>query len=81
MIDLLIDKLSQRFRSENDLSDITWGVAETAPEFQEPFSRFFFSKFDESENIVSFVREFTNDDQARLLCQDPIWILNHKAFI
>lgn len=62
MLNLLIEKLSQRFRSENDLSDITWVVAETAPEFQKLFLKFFFQTFDETENIVAFVREFTNED-------------------
>ena len=62
MLKVFIDKLSQRLRSENNLSDITWAVSEVCPIFQSMFLKFFFQDFGDNENITAFVRELSKDD-------------------
>lgn len=42
MLKQFIINLSQRFRSENDLSDVTWTMCQTSDEFQYLFLEFFF---------------------------------------
>ncbi len=42
MISKFIQNLSSRFRSENDLSDITWTMCETSEKFKYHFIKFFF---------------------------------------
>lgn len=57
MTDTFFDKLSHRFRSENDLSDITWALGESCPLFQQLFLKFFFSGLSDSSKIEIFKRE------------------------
>lgn len=56
-----IQNLSYRFRSENDLSDVTWTMCETSKKFKSFFIRFFFSNLNNIETVILF-REKSNED-------------------
>lgn len=62
MLAQFIVNLSHRFRSENDLSDVTWTMCQTSDRFQCVFLKFFFPSFDDdcSETILN--REKSQDD-------------------
>lgn len=55
-----IVNLSSRFRSENNLSDITWTMCRTSDLFQESFVHFFFPGLDTNEIFLQ--REYPDDD-------------------
>jgi len=61
VIENFFDKLSYRFRSENDLSDITWALGESCPKFQQLFLKFFFNEISDFPKITVFKREHTED--------------------
>ncbi len=51
MIVNLFSNLSKRLRSENNLSDITWALAETFHEFKEKVMKFFFPELKDCKNV------------------------------
>lgn len=61
MIDIFLDILSSRKRSENDLSDITWALCLSSHSFQSLFIKFFFPDT-EFLNISRFEREKIEKD-------------------
>jgi hypothetical protein len=61
MTDSFFDKLSDRFRSENDLSDITWAICEACPIFQKLFVQFFFNDISDISKISIFKREHSSE--------------------
>lgn len=61
MIEIFLDILSERKRSENDLSDITWALCLSSHSFQSLFLNFFFPDT-EFINIARFEREKTKGD-------------------
>ncbi|MBQ5925720.1 MAG: hypothetical protein IIX03_03310 [Paludibacteraceae bacterium] len=67
MLETFIENLSYRFRSENDLSDMTWTMCKTDSRFKVEFLKFFFGKL-ESFNVddelkeIELIREYTQND-------------------
>jgi hypothetical protein len=77
MTELFFEKLSHRFRKENDLSDITWALGEACAPFQKLFIKFFFSDIDESSRVTLFKREHSDDD-----CRPDFYLkIDGKEFI
>lgn len=62
MLAEFISNLSYRFRSENDLSDVTWTLCQTSDKFQCVFLRFFFPWMEEDCGEIYIEREQSNDD-------------------
>lgn len=62
MLAEFISNLSYRFRSENDLSDVTWTMCQTSDRFQCVFLRFFFPWLKKDCCEVYITREQSNDD-------------------
>ena len=62
MTDNFFNKLSERFKSENDLSDITWTIGEACPTFQKLFVRFFFNDITDLSKISIFKREHSDEN-------------------
>lgn len=60
MLAQFISNLSYRFRSENDLSDVTWTMCHTSDKFNSHFINFFFEGVDADD--VYLEREKSNDD-------------------
>lgn len=56
--------LADRFRKENDLSDITWALCEASPTFKGIWIRFFFGDELNSDDIDWIQREATSDDKG-----------------
>lgn len=61
MTDNFFNKLSERFKSENDLSDITWAIGEACPIFQKLFIQFFFKDITDLSKISIFKREHSDE--------------------
>ncbi len=57
MIKKIFGNLSEKFRNENALSDITWVLCETSENFRKLFLKFFFPTED-FNNIQDFQREY-----------------------
>ena len=64
MLAEFISNLSYRFRSENNLSDVTWTLCQTSDKFQCVFLRFFFPWMDEDCGEIYILREQSNDDSS-----------------
>ncbi|MEY8607369.1 hypothetical protein E5360_09875 [Muribaculum intestinale] len=62
MLVKFISNLSQRFRSENDLSDVTWTMCQTSDRFQRIFLQFFFPNLPDDCSEVWIGREDSKDD-------------------
>ena len=62
MLAQFISNLAERFRSENDLSDITWTMCQTSDRFQCAFLKFFFPWLKDDSRDVYIEREQSNDD-------------------
>lgn len=62
MLEQFIENLSERFRSENDLSDVTWTMCQTSDRFQCVFLKFFFPWMKNDCGEVYIEREQSNDD-------------------
>jgi len=56
--------LADRFRKENDLSDITWALCEASPTFKGIWIRFFFGDELNPDDIDWIQREATSDDKG-----------------
>lgn len=61
-LEKFIINLSYRFKSENDLSDITWTMCQTSERFQLVFLRFFFPWLKKDCANVYIFREKSKDD-------------------
>ncbi len=57
---MFFSKLADKFRKENDLSDITWALCETNLEFKKLFLSFFFSEIKDVSGIF-LTREYSKD--------------------
>jgi hypothetical protein len=57
MLNLFFQNLSRRFSNENDLSDITWVMAESVPVFRLLFIQFFFKEVSDLSKLDIFRRE------------------------
>lgn len=53
--------VSQKFRKENDLSDITWAMCQSCESFRDAFLKFFFPEI-QIEKSISIEREKAEDD-------------------
>lgn len=62
MINIFFDKLGDRFYKENNLSDITWALAESNEAFKTLFLKFFFTQYESFRQIEIFKREHSNGD-------------------
>lgn len=62
MLARFISNLSFRFRSENDLSDVTWTMCQTSDRFQCVFLKFFFPWLADDCAKVNIEREPANND-------------------
>lgn len=60
MLDKFFSKLGDRFKKENDLSDITWALAESNATFRTLFLKFFFAQHESFEQIKIFKREHSD---------------------
>jgi len=58
-----IENLSKKFRKENDLSDITWALAEASQEFKILFLSFFWDDINDSTIILNFEREYSESNK------------------
>lgn len=72
-----IENLSYRFRSENDLSDLTWTMCQTSDKFQFIFLKFFFPFFKKDCSNIYIERERTNDDSR----PDFVLEYNNQTFV
>lgn len=61
MINLFMQHLSYRMFKENDLSDITWAMCNTSPQFRDYFLHFFFHEMKIEKNVI-FDREISKDN-------------------
>lgn len=77
MLAQFIVNLSHRFRSENDLSDVTWTMCQTSERFQCVFLRFFFPWFGEDCGEVYIEREQSKDDSR----PDFVFDYNGKTYL
>jgi len=59
MIRHFFENLSHRFSRENDLSDVTWVMAESVPAFRLLFFQFFFKEVSDLSKLEIFRREHT----------------------
>jgi hypothetical protein len=57
MLNLFFQNLSRRFASENDLSDVSWVMAESVPVFRLLFIQFFFKEVSDLSKLDIFRRE------------------------
>ena len=79
MLAQFISNLSYRFRSENDLSDVTWTMCQTSDKFNAHFINFFFEGIDANE--VCLEREKSNDDSRPdfyFTYKDAIYLVENK---
>jgi hypothetical protein len=60
MLQQFFENLSHRFSSENDLSDVTWSMAESVPTFRLLFSQFFFRDVTDISKLEIFRREHSD---------------------
>lgn len=78
--------VSQKFRKENDLSDITWAMCQSCESFRDAFLKFFFPEII-IEKSISIEREKSEDDSRpdfyiendgkRYLIENKIYDTNH----
>ncbi|HVU96164.1 MAG TPA: hypothetical protein VHE34_13125 [Puia sp.] len=57
MVSYFFENLSRRFSNENDLSDVTWVMAESVPIFRQLFVKFFFKEVSDLSKLEIFRRE------------------------
>lgn len=72
-----IENLAHRFRSENDLSDVTWTMCQTSDRFQCVFLKFFFPWLEEDCGEVYIEREQSNDDSR----PDFVFEYNEQTYV
>ncbi|MDE6522287.1 MAG: hypothetical protein K2L17_05670 [Muribaculaceae bacterium] len=76
-----IKNLSHRFRSENDLSDVTWTMCETSDKFQGAFLRFFFPWLKRQCTDVYMEREYVKGNcrpDFFFECDEESYIIENK---
>lgn len=74
MLEIFFDTLSNRKRSENDLSDITWSLCLASPSFKLIFLKFFFPENDFLD-VTTFEREKSQGDSR------PDFLIEDKGLI
>lgn len=82
MISTFIQNLSYRFRSENDLSDITWTLCETSDKFKFTFIKFFFPDITITDTDI-LSREKNSDDSRPdfiLETKDGLYLIENKIY-
>jgi len=57
MVKTLLNNLAKRMSSENNLSDITWAMAESCPAFKKTFLRYLFPEI-EAPELATIYREY-----------------------
>lgn len=84
-----ISNLAERFRKENDLSDITWAMCQASTNFKKTFISFFFPELKNESllDIVDIQREIAENDSRpdfifecdgkKYLIENKIWDNNH----
>lgn len=77
MLAQFIVNLSHRFRSENNLSDVTWTMCQTSDRFQCVFLKFFFPLLGDDCGEVYIEREQSNDDSR----PDFVFDYNGKTYL
>lgn len=77
MLVKFISNLSQRFRSENDLSDVTWTMCQTSDRFQRAFLQFFFPCLPDNCGEIWIGREDSKDDSR----PDFIFYHNDETYL
>ena len=61
---LFFRSLADRFRRENDLSDVTWAMCEASGAFKRIWIRFFFGEALDPEAVTRIEREAVSDDRG-----------------
>ena len=61
---LFFRSLADRFRRENDLSDMTWAMCEASAAFRRMWIRFFFGEALDPETVTRIEREVTSDNRG-----------------
>ena len=56
--------LADRFRRENDLSDVSWAICEASGAFRRMWIRFFFGEALDPEAVTRIEREVASDDRG-----------------
>jgi hypothetical protein len=82
IVEEFFQNLAERFRKENDLSDFTWALCKSCPDFMEGFMRFFGFRFatDIPWSINRERREGASQPDIKVEQADKVYLVENKIY-